>query len=151
MLLDNGAKRTGTFERKAATEAGGRWAMDNLTTALALAKAGEADAILFAPLNKSSLHMGGMGPFPSDTIFIKAFAGDFDGVLTMYHDQGQIAMKLKGFDGGVTMQGGLPVPICTPAHGTAFDLVGRGVADTASIENAFALATRLGTRRRAAG
>ena len=54
------------------------------------------------------------GPFPSDTVFLRARNGDFDAVLTMYHDQGQIAMKLMGFDRGVTLIGGFPFPICTP-------------------------------------
>ena len=80
------------------------------------------------------------GPFPSDTIFLAARRGDFNGIVTMYHDQGQIAMKLIGFDGGVTIQGGLPVAISTPAHGTAFEIVGQGIADTKSTENAFDIA-----------
>jgi 4-hydroxythreonine-4-phosphate dehydrogenase len=257
-LHDNGAARSGTFERRAATAAGGRWAMSNLRVALEMADAGEVDAILYAPLNKSSLHLAGMrekdelrwfesvlgaqaytcelnvlptiwtarvtshvsiadvaagitrenvlgaarllhtvlreagiaaprigvcalnphagesgrfgrheidviapavgdlkaegvdaaGPFPSDTIFLRR--EEFDGILTMYHDQGQIAMKLLGFDGGVTMSGGLRVPICTPAHGTAFDLVGRRAASTGSIRNAFDLATRIAAGRRTA-
>ena len=50
----------------------------------------------------------------------------FDAVVTMYHDQGQIAIKLMGFSRGVTVQGGLPIPIATPAHGTAFDIAGQG-------------------------
>ncbi|MFG2648409.1 4-hydroxythreonine-4-phosphate dehydrogenase PdxA [Streptomyces sp. NPDC048436] len=252
-----GAERPeGGFQRKAATAEGGRWALGRLQAALDLAKAGEVDAIVFAPLNKSSLHLAGMtqsdelrwfeeelavsgftselnvvpglwtarvtshvsiaevdtgityenvkaagrlldavlrgagvssprigvcalnphagengrfgrheldiiapvvaelradgldlsGPFPSDTIFLRARAGEFDGILTMYHDQGQIAMKLMGFDGGVTIAGGLPIPICTAAHGTAFDLVGRGEANTGSIQNAFDLAVRLARR-----
>ncbi|MGY4370360.1 4-hydroxy-L-threonine phosphate dehydrogenase PdxA [Bradyrhizobium sp. LB1.3] len=58
------------------------------------------------------------GPFPADTVFLRAKGGAFDAVLTMYHDQGQIAMKLMGFDRGVTLLGGFPFPICTPAHGT---------------------------------
>ena len=49
----------------------------------------------------------------------------------MYHDQGQIAMKLMGFDRGVTLLGGLPFPICTPAHGTAYDIAGQGIANPA--------------------
>ena len=65
--------------------------------------------------------------FPSDTVFLKAFGGEFDGVLTMYHDQGQIATKLKGFNRGVTVTGGLATVFTTPAHGTAFDIVGKGV------------------------
>jgi 4-hydroxythreonine-4-phosphate dehydrogenase len=88
------------------------------------------------------------GPFPSDTIFGKATAGEFDGVVTMYHDQGQIAMKLIGFDRGVTVQGGLPIPITTPAHGTAFDIVGKRRADAGAMQHAFRLAARLARHRR---
>lgn len=87
------------------------------------------------------------GPFPSDTIFLKARAGELDGVVTMYHDQGQIAMKLIGFDRGVTVQGGLPIPITTPAHGTAFDIVGAGRADPGAMQHAFGLAARLAGSR----
>lgn len=83
------------------------------------------------------------GPFPSDTVYLKAFAGDFDGVLAMYHDQGQIATKLRGFNRGVTVTAGLDTVFTTPAHGTAFDIVGRGVADTGAFENAIKLASRL--------
>lgn len=65
----------------------------------------------------------------------------------MYHDQGQIAMKLLGFDGGVTVQGGLPVVIATPAHGTAFDIVGRNAASAVSMQNAFDVAVTMASRR----
>ena len=93
------------------------------------------------------------GPFPADTIFVRAIRKDgqgYDGVLTMYHDQGQIAMKLMGFDRGVTVPGGLPIPIATPAHGTAYDIAGRGIANTGAMQNAFALACRMGATRQAA-
>jgi 4-hydroxythreonine-4-phosphate dehydrogenase len=83
------------------------------------------------------------GPFPADTIFLKARAGEYDAVVTMYHDQGQIALKLLGFSQGVTVQGGLPIPITTPAHGTAYDIAGRGVADVQATRNAFAIACRM--------
>ncbi|MET0599069.1 MAG: 4-hydroxythreonine-4-phosphate dehydrogenase PdxA [Mesorhizobium sp.] len=86
---------------------------------------------------------GCSGPFPADTVYLKAFAGDFDGVLAMYHDQGQIATKLRGFNRGVTVTAGLDIVFTTPAHGTAFDIVGRGVADTGAFEAAIALAARL--------
>ena len=86
------------------------------------------------------------GPFPSDTVFLRAKAGSFDAVLTMYHDQGQIAMKLMGFDRGVTYLGGFPFPICTPAHGTAYDIAGRGDADMGASRAAVLLAARLATR-----
>jgi 4-hydroxythreonine-4-phosphate dehydrogenase len=88
------------------------------------------------------------GPFPADTVFVKAFAGDYDGVLIMYHDQGQIATKLKGFNRGVTVTAGLATVFTTPAHGTAFDIVGQGRADTGALEQAVRLAARLAHRRR---
>lgn len=86
------------------------------------------------------------GPFPCDTIFIAARDGEYDGVVTMYHDQGQIAMKLMGFDGGVTVQGGLPVPIATPAHGTAYGIVGQNKASIGPSQRAFEIAVALGRR-----
>ena len=88
------------------------------------------------------------GPFPADTVFIKAFAGEYDGVLIMYHDQGQIATKLKGFNRGVTVTGGLATVFTTPAHGTAFDIVGQGRASTGALEQAVRLAARLALARR---
>jgi 4-hydroxythreonine-4-phosphate dehydrogenase len=84
------------------------------------------------------------GPFPADTIFIKARDGHYDGVVTMYHDQGQIALKLLGFDRGVTIQGGLPIPITTPAHGTAFDIAGQNKANVEATRQAFLIACRMG-------
>jgi 4-hydroxythreonine-4-phosphate dehydrogenase len=87
--------------------------------------------------------MNAVGPFSADTIFLKAFAGDFDCVVTMYHDQGQIAMKLKGFDMGVTVAGGIPYPIATPAHGTAFDIAGKGIAKTSAFESALSLVVKM--------
>jgi 4-hydroxythreonine-4-phosphate dehydrogenase len=87
------------------------------------------------------------GPFPSDTVFVRAMRGQFDAVLTMYHDQGQIAMKLIGFDEGVTVLGGLPFPVATPAHGTAYDIAGRGVANPGASRAAVLLAARMGRAR----
>ncbi|EDZ97873.1 4-hydroxythreonine-4-phosphate dehydrogenase [Burkholderia sp. H160] len=88
------------------------------------------------------------GPFPADTIFLKAQAGEYQAIVTMYHDQGQIAIKLLGFSRGVTVQGGLPVPITTPAHGTAYDIAGRGSADAGATWQAFQIACRMGTAHR---
>lgn len=85
-----------------------------------------------------------IGPFPADTIFLRAQAGEIDAVVTMYHDQGQIAIKLLGFSQGVTVQGGLPIPITTPAHGTAFDIAGTGKANVGPMRNAFDIACRMG-------
>lgn len=83
------------------------------------------------------------GPYPADTVFVRAQNGAFDAVLTMYHDQGQIAMKLMGFDRGVTLMGGLPFPVCTPAHGTAYDIAGRGIANIGASREALLLAARM--------
>jgi|SRR5438034_648573 len=96
------------------------------------------------------LHASGFpvdGPFPADTIFLKARDGQYQAIVTMYHDQGQIAIKLMGFSKGVTVQGGLPVPITTPAHGTAYDIAGQGVADVNATHNAFRIACRMGAAR----
>ena len=83
------------------------------------------------------------GPWPSDTVFLKAKAGEVDGIITMYHDQGQIALKLMGFDRGVTVQGGIPFPVTTPAHGTAFDIAGSGTADVGATRAAFDIACEM--------
>lgn len=88
------------------------------------------------------------GPWPSDTVYLRARAGKADAVLTMYHDQGQIAIKLIGFDRGVTVLGGLPVPITTPAHGTAYDIVGQGTANLEPTRRAFEIACRMAEGRR---
>ncbi|VVN42209.1 D-erythronate 4-phosphate dehydrogenase [Pseudomonas fluorescens] len=247
----------GEFPRSEASVIGGRYSLDTLEKALRLTESGTTDAILFGPLNKTSLHMAGMahndelhwfaelldfhgpfcefnvldnlwtsrvtshvalaevpgmltqarvveaiqlidtalkrnglekprigvcglnphngdngsfgreeldiigpavrsaqalgiaaeGPYPGDTIFLKVQgdASAFDAVVTMYHDQGQIAIKLMGFSRGVTVQGGLPIPITTPAHGTAFDIAGQGKANPGAIRQAFEIACRMGT------
>lgn len=90
-----------------------------------------------------------LGPFPADTIFLKARDGELDAIVTLYHDQGQIAIKLMGFSQGVTVQGGLPVPITTPAHGTAYDIAGLGKANVDATANAFQIACRMGRAYRA--
>lgn len=84
------------------------------------------------------------GPFPADTIFLKACDKQVDAIVTMYHDQGQIAIKLLGFEKGVTVQGGLPIPITTPAHGTAYDIAGKNLANVQATRNAFLIACRMG-------
>jgi 4-hydroxythreonine-4-phosphate dehydrogenase len=259
VLLDFRGDTRGPFARAQASAQGGRYCLDTLSRALAAHRDGEVDAILFAPLNKSSLHEAGMGtadelhwlvkqlaftgaatefnvlgdlwtsrvtshialkdvasnitfdavtqgidliqaeltrsglerpriavcglnphngdngsfgreeievitpavkaaqgrglavegPFPADTIFLKVLGEQpqYDAVVTMYHDQGQIAMKLMGFSRGITVQGGLPVPILTPAHGTAFDIAGKGVANPGATLAAFRLACRMAIAR----
>jgi 4-hydroxy-L-threonine phosphate dehydrogenase PdxA len=83
------------------------------------------------------------GPFPADTIYLRIGKGNYNAVVSMYHDQGQIATKLLGFDRGVTVHGGLPVAIATPAHGSAFDIAGQNKANPEAITRAFLIAGRL--------
>lgn len=91
------------------------------------------------------------GPFPADTIFVRARRGELDAIVSMYHDQGQIALKLLGFERGVTVGGGLPVVLTTPAHGTAHEIAGRGVADPGAFIRAVEVASRLARGRAARG
>jgi 4-hydroxythreonine-4-phosphate dehydrogenase len=87
------------------------------------------------------------GPVPSDAIFLKALKGEYDGVVMMYHDQGQIATKLLGFNQGVTVTAGLKTVFTTPAHGTAFDIVGQGKANPGALEQALRIAAKLAAGR----
>ena len=80
------------------------------------------------------------GPFPPDTIFLMGRDGKYDAIVTMYHDQGQIAMKLMGFDHGVTVHAGLPYPVTTSAHGSAYDIAGKNLASVNALRAAFTLA-----------
>jgi 4-hydroxythreonine-4-phosphate dehydrogenase len=261
LFYDFRGNTDGPFERAVATVKGGRYCLDTLAVALDQTSAGATDAILFGPLNKSSMHLAGMGhndelhwfaerlgcagpfcefnvldglwtsrvtshvalaevpamithdgvvaairlidtqlkrsgvahpriavcglnphngdngsfgreeidviapavasacaqgmqaagPFPADTIFLKVQGEQraYDAIVTMYHDQGQIALKLMGFWRGVTVQGGLPIPIATPAHGTAFDIATRGIANLGATRQAFELACRMGRAQQA--
>ena len=108
----------------------------------------EIDIIAPAIKEAQALGIDATGPYPSDITFIKAFRGEFDGVVTMYHDQGQIALKLRGFDEGITIAGGLPAPIVTCAHGTAYDIAGKGVVHTTAFENAVKMASRMANHLR---
>lgn len=106
---------------------------------------GHEDEDIIAPaIRKAQEHqMNVSGPWPSDTVYLRAHKGEFDVVLSMYHDQGQIAMKLIGFDRGVTLIGGYPFWIATPAHGTAYDIAGQGIANPQATKNALMLAAKL--------
>ena len=97
----------------------------------------EIDIIQPAVKQMQERQMNVAGPFPSDTLWLKVRDGEYDVVVTMYHDQGQIAIKLLGFDQGVSLLAGLPIPVTTPAHGTAFDIAGKNTANLAPARNAF--------------
>lgn len=107
----------------------------------------EDEDIILPAVERARAHqMAVTGPVPSDTVFVRALKGEFDAVLTMFHDQGQIAMKLIGFDRGVTLIAGYGFPIVTPAHGTAYDIAGQGIADTGATLAALSLGRRLAGR-----
>ena len=80
------------------------------------------------------------GPFPPDTLFIPGTREKYDGILAMYHDQGHIPFKMLAFDRGVNSTLGLPIIRTSPDHGTAFEIAGRGIADTGSFYAAIDLA-----------
>ena len=88
-----------------------------------------------------------VGPWSPDSVFLLGKDGRVDGIVAMYHDQSQIAMKMMGFDRGLTLLGGLPVPITSPAQGSAYDIVGKGIARVSALRYAFDLVTTMATRR----
>jgi len=91
-----------------------------------------------------SLGINADGPLPCDTSFITAFKNKkYDCIVGMYHDAVQSGLKAFGFDRGVTVQGGLPIPITTPAHGTAFDIAGKNIANLEPTLNSFKIALRM--------
>jgi len=83
------------------------------------------------------------GPLPADTLFLRASRGDFDGIVAQYHDQGHIPIKLLGMHRAVNITLGLPLVRTSVAHGTAFDIVGKGLADPSSMLAAIDVAVRL--------
>ena len=87
------------------------------------------------------------GPFPADTLFVRARRGEFDVVIACYHDQGLIPVKLMAFGQAVNVTLGLPIVRTSVDHGTAFDIAGKGVADPESMIAAVLLAARLAQQR----
>lgn len=83
------------------------------------------------------------GPWPADTLLVRARRGGFDGVVAMYHDQGHIALKLLGPERAVNISAGLPIVRTSVAHGTAYDIAGRGIADAGGLVEATRVAARL--------
>jgi 4-hydroxythreonine-4-phosphate dehydrogenase len=86
------------------------------------------------------------GPFPADTLFVRAARGEYDCVVACYHDQGLIPVKLLAFGRAVNVTLGLPIVRTSVDHGTAFDIAGKGLADPSSLVEAVLLAARLATK-----
>ena len=104
--------------------------------------AGTEDQEITAPAVTAACREGlaVAGPFPADTVFVRAAGGEFDCVLAMYHDQAMVAIKMHAFGKGVNVTLGLPFVRTSPDHGTALDIAGRGVADPGSMLEALTLA-----------
>ncbi len=90
--------------------------------------------------------LGASGPYPADTVFVRAMRGEFDAVLAPYHDVGMTAIKVAAFGRAVNVTLGLPFPRTSPDHGTALDIAGTGKADASSMRAAIELAVRLSAR-----
>jgi len=100
-------------------------------------------------LRPAAVASGLLGPFPADTVFVRAMRGAFDAVIAPYHDVGMTAIKVASFGGAVNVTLGLPFPRCSPDHGTALDIAGRGVADPSSMTESILLCAQIARRVRA--
>ena len=120
--------------------AGESGALGNEETTVIAPAITELNTIHDSPITDHPLFSG---PFSPDTVFHHAVAGDWDGVLCMYHDQGLIPFKLHAFHEGVNVTLGLPFPRTSPDHGTAFEIAGKGIARPDSMIAAMKLAAEL--------
>jgi 4-hydroxythreonine-4-phosphate dehydrogenase len=104
----------------------------------------EDDEILAPAARAARIH----GPFPADTVFVRAMRGAFDAVIAPYHDVGMTAIKVAAFGSAVNVTLGLPFPRCSPDHGTALDIAGKGIADPSSMCEAILMCARICERLR---
>jgi 4-hydroxythreonine-4-phosphate dehydrogenase len=109
---------------------------------------GSEDAELLAPAAKAA---GIKGPFPADTVFVRAMRGEFDAVIAPYHDVGMTAIKVASFGSAVNITLGLPFPRTSPDHGTALDIAGQNRADPASMIAATLLCASIALRAHPSG
>ena len=109
---------------------------------------GSEDADLLAPAARAA---GIEGPFPADTVFVRAMRGEFDAVIAPYHDVGMTAIKVASFGSAVNVTLGLPFPRTSPDHGTALDIAGQDRADPSSMIAATLLCASIALRARAGG
>ena len=111
---------------------------------------GDEEQIILEAINKAKekIKVDIYGPFPPDTIFYKASNGEFDVVISMYHDQGLIPLKLLHFSDAVNITLGLPIIRTSVDHGTAYDIAGTGKADPSSLKSAIKMAVKLSKNRK---
>jgi 4-hydroxythreonine-4-phosphate dehydrogenase len=108
---------------------------------------GQEDDLVLAPAARAA---GISGPFSADTVFVRAMRGAFDAVIAPYHDVGMTAIKVAAFGSAVNVTLGLPFPRCSPDHGTALDIAGRGIADPSSMIESILQCARIAQRLRGA-
>ncbi|MBY0587577.1 4-hydroxythreonine-4-phosphate dehydrogenase PdxA [bacterium] len=137
-LLDNMMRRLGIARPRLAVAALNPHASDG-------GLFGNEEETIISPAVERARELGldVAGPIPTDTLFVRAAAGEFDGVTAMYHDQGHIALKLLGWKEAVNITVGLPIVRVSVAHGTAYDIVGKGLADPTSLVEAVRVASLL--------
>jgi 4-hydroxythreonine-4-phosphate dehydrogenase len=99
-------------------------------------------------LRPAAARAGISGPFPADTVFVRALRGEFDAVIAPYHDVGMTAIKVAAFGRAVNVTLGLPFPRTSPDHGTAIDIAGRGIADASSMKEAVRVCAGIAERIR---
>jgi len=104
---------------------------------------GTEERDIITPAIVATAHLNASGPYPADTVFLRAHRGEFNIVVAMYHDQGLIPIKLLGFERGVNSTIGLPIVRTSPDHGSAYDIAGRGIADHRAMLAALRMAARL--------
>ena len=136
-LLENAIRAEGITEPKIGIAAINPHAGEN-------GNMGTEDELVTKPavMHMQEMGMKVEGPFPPDTLFIKSTLDRFDGIISMYHDQGHIPFKMLAFDRGVNSTLGLPVIRTSVDHGTAFEIAGKGIADTGSFAAAFQIALK---------
>jgi 4-hydroxythreonine-4-phosphate dehydrogenase len=128
------------------------WGIEDPRLALCALNPHAGDGGLFGTedeevLRPAAQELNAAGPFPADTVFVRALRGEFDAVLVPYHDVGMTAVKVVGFGSGVNVTLGLPFVRTAPDHGTALDIAGHGTADPGSMREAIVLAAKLGRLR----
>ena len=106
---------------------------------------GDEESRIIAPAVEQARAAGidARGPFPTDTLMVRARDGEFDGIVAMYHDQGHIALKLLGMHRAVNITLGLPIVRTSVAHGTAFDRAWQGTAESTGMVAAITTAAQL--------
>ncbi len=103
----------------------------------------EIDQIAPAVEDARKMGIDARGPYPGDSVYVRAMRGEFDAVIAMFHDQGHIPVKVHGFEQSVSVALGLPIVRTSVDHGTAFDIAGKGIADAESMRESIKVAAEI--------